>query len=269
MTMRINTNRASILLTTLLIITAVAIVAYSVFGLSLTTYRLSQRNDYIARARALADSEMELIYFQIQMAMRADACSTNEVPLNLYNKGICDMSNQGDDAYVPVTERTPFSTAAQLAPEGWIVKRSIVFDFSTLGTINNQTASYSYFTVKVEVMAAHSPVGAIDVRIGRRINTAKSSIFQYNIFAQGALEFAPGNNVTINGDVAANGSVYIGAQNNAASNLILNAYVKYLATGRSTPRRSPMARRSRLRSGGPTRPSRPRRWTSRSICWAA
>ena len=229
--MRIKTNRASILLTTLLIITAVAIVAYSVFGLSLTTYRLSRRNDYIARARTLAESEMEYMYFQVETAMMADACATSEVPANLHNKGLCDISIQGDDAYVPVTERLPFSLAVQSAPEGWTVKRSIVFDFSALGTVNNQSASYSYFTVKVEVTAAHSPVGAIDVRLGRRMNTAKSSIFQFNIFAQGDLEFAPGNNVTINGDIAANGSIYIGAQNNAASNLNLNAYVKYLATG--------------------------------------
>ena len=229
--MHSKTNRASILLSTLLLATVAVLVAYAIFDLALSNYRLSQRNEYLARARALADSELEYIYFQIQMAMRADACAAPDVPSNLQSKGFCDISGEGDDTFIPTTDRTPFSLAAQAAPEGWVVRRSIVYDFKTLGTINSQTSVYSYFTVKVEVKADQTPVGPLDIRLGRRINTAKSSIFQYNIFAQGNLEFAPGNNVTINGDVASNGSIYIGAQNNLTSNLILNAAVRYLASG--------------------------------------
>ena len=221
-----NPTRGNILLTTMILLIAISLVTCAILQLSLVTYRLSQRNEYLARAKALADSEFDNIYFRMKTAMM-DGTTADGVPNALSD--ICDTPANTTDN--PTTDRIPFCALFQFpnAPEHWIVRRSIHRDFTTQGTANHTTATYTYFTAKIEVTSANLPVGAIDLHLGRRMNNSISTVFQYNIFAQGDLEFAPGGTVTINGDIAANGNIYMGAQNNGVSTLIVNAAVRYLA----------------------------------------
>jgi len=64
-----KSNRGSILLMTLCLVTALATVVYAVYALANTTYRMSQRNEYRARAKAVANSELEYIFFQLESTM--------------------------------------------------------------------------------------------------------------------------------------------------------------------------------------------------------
>jgi uncharacterized membrane protein len=59
MTISVKSIRGSILLTTLCFIIVVAMVVCAVYDLSLRSYKLSQRNEYLTRAKMLADSELD------------------------------------------------------------------------------------------------------------------------------------------------------------------------------------------------------------------
>ncbi len=226
--------RGSILLTTLFYISLIALVVYGVYDLAMGNYRLSQRNEYLARAKALADSEMEYVYFRMVSAMMSGT-PANGVPAALSD--ICDYSTTEGASVTPTTARSPFCQEDQGTRENWTVKRSITYDFNASGNIPDSSGSavekfgnYYYFSVKVEVLSSSAPVGGgIDVKEGRRMDNSVTSVFQYNVFAQGDLEFAPGGNVTINGDIAANGSIYMGASKSGSGTLTINDHVMYLS----------------------------------------
>jgi hypothetical protein len=224
--------RGSILLSTLFFTAAIALVACAIYSMSLNSYRLSQRNEYAARAKTVADSELEYMYYRVKNAMLSQV-AFGQVAASLSD--IADYSPTEGTACTPTTIRTAFSAIDQAAPENWIVKRSISWGPNATGTINtgnavNETGSYYYFTIEVEVSSTKAPVGGgIDVREGRHMNNSSTSIFQYNIFAQGDLEFAPSGNVTINGDIAANGGIYIGTRTGQTGSLNVNANLLYLA----------------------------------------
>ena len=232
-------SRGSIVFVTFILIVAVSAAAYAVLDLALGSYRLSQRNEYLARGQALAESEMEYVYFRIKNEMISNATTADQLPARLGD--ICDLApdpnqptQQTGETARPTTPRVPFIVAMQNTPEKWVVKRSFTYDFQGPGGIPNSTnkANFNWFTVKVEVISksASAVIGDIDVHLGRHVNSSVSPIFQSNIFSQGDLEFSPGGSTTINGDISANGRVYIGSAkgNNGTYNMTVNAAVRYL-----------------------------------------
>lgn len=232
--------RGSILLSTLLFVTAIAAVSYSLLALAMTNYRLSQRNEYLARARAVAESELDYVYFHWQSVMMQGAVigtSTNPTAFTAL-QDICVLPTQ----LYTATPVSPFCRAFQNTPEQWVVTRSINCDIPPTPSTDasNKTSYFSYFTAQV-IVTTNTPlpmVGPIVVRMGRRMNVQRNPIFQYNVFSQGNLEFAPGGTVTLNGDIAANGSVYLGTTithnpdgTTTHGTLDVNAYVHYLSIG--------------------------------------
>jgi len=67
------------------------------------------------------------------------------------------------------------------------------------------------------------------VRLGRRFSTFNTPIFQYGVFYEGDLELAPGANMRIEGDVSANGSIYMAST--STGTLTLTQKVRYLPPG--------------------------------------
>jgi Tfp pilus assembly protein PilX len=223
-----KSNRGSILLMTLCLVTALALTVYAVYALANATYRMSQRNEYRARAKAVANSELEYIFFQLESTMMSGTAA-QDVPTAPALSSICDIPTASyltanpAQAFTPSTTRDPFAVPFQNTPEHWKVRRSIAYNsISTHGT----TSIYNYFTVKVEVISGPGSPFDIDVRYGRNMNSSLTSIFQYNIFSEGNLEFAPSGTTQIDGDIASNGTISMGPRSGGTLNI--NAYVYYL-----------------------------------------
>jgi hypothetical protein len=230
----IKSNRGSVLLLTLCLIIGLAAAAYAVYDLSLGTYRLSQYNEYRARAKALADSELEYVYFNIENLMMngvaaADVPAKLSDPIGINICGVVPPTPTVQKSTILATATPtsyPFAAAFQNAPEGWIVKRWVTRE--PYSGVQEGSVVYNYFTVRVEVKSGPSCPFNIDLYLGRQMNNSVASIFQYNIFSQGDLQFSPDGNTIINGDIAANGNVALGAHASGDSQLTMNAGVYWI-----------------------------------------
>ncbi len=221
--MKLRRQRGSVLLITLTFTIIMTISALSVLDLSMNTYRLAMRNQLRAEARAVGESEMEYIYFQFKAQVLAGNAASA-------TPGTLEDNNITDNATTPTTVRNPFLALHQSA--GWTVKRSLVLDRGPIsGRIPGTTkvGQFTYLIARVEVIPpASNPFAASAyVRVGRRFINSNTSIFQYSVFFEGDLELNPGTDVTINGDVVANGSIYMGPI--SGKTLTLNNKVRYLA----------------------------------------
>src|SRR5690606_24308663 len=104
--MKTRSSQGNVLLATLLFLTVFAIVAASMIDLSLNTHRLSKRNEYRARAQAVAESEIEYLYFEFR----------SECLLGTYASDVPDstrIANIADKGDEPSTTRTPFLVSHQ------------------------------------------------------------------------------------------------------------------------------------------------------------
>ncbi len=241
-----KSTRSSVLLMTLFVIAGLAFAIYSVYDLTLTAYRISQRNDALARAKVVADGELEHIYYLLESQMMT-GLPASQVPGTLATL----MNNQVEtppasfdpttsppwvptgafyDPFVVMFQETSTGDPTNEFPKDhWKVRRSVAYEPYSNAVAGGST--YNYFTVKVEVKSGTGAPFAVDYRIGRHMSNSITSIFQYNIFAQGDLEFSPDGATTINGDIAANGSIIMGsdASSGAAASLLrINAAVYYV-----------------------------------------
>lgn len=236
--MKSQSQRGSVLITTLTFLTIIIVAVAGVFQLAMASYKLSQRNELRARARSVAESELEYLYYNFESLIVGGSSATNVPSL---------FSGIADSGSTPTSSRTPFAVLHQQQIDGWVVRRSIEFEQTITGTIpgTTKTGTISYLTAKVEVDpgAGNSFANSVAVRVGRRFNNSTTSIFQYSIFFQGDLELAPSGITTITGDIAANGSIYMGAS--SGGTLTINNQVRTLAgyyfntdsTGASTYRK--------------------------------
>ncbi len=230
--MNTSSQRGSVLVITLVFVIIIAVAASSVFELATNSYRLSMRNQLQAEARAVAESEIEYMYYRFKMVVVTGNAAT-AAPAALSDQGISDNTT------LPSTIRNPFYEKHRTA--GWRVRRSLVLDpviVENGGPISGRipetrkVGDYTYVIARVEVLPPEgSPFASAgaSVRIGRRFMNSNTSIFQYSVFFQGDLELNPGNDVTINGDVVANGSIYMGPR--AGFELRLIDQVRYLKSG--------------------------------------
>jgi hypothetical protein len=220
--MKCRTQRGSVLITTLTFLMIIIVSVAGVFQLAMNSYKLSQRNDLRARARSVAESELEFLYYNFESLIVGGASATN-VPSSLST--YCDVGS------TPATNHSPFAQLQQQQNDGWIVRRSIEFEQTITGTIpgTTKTGTISYLTARIDVLpgAASAFANSVAVRVGRRFNNSTTSIFQYSIFFQGDLELAPSGITTITGDIAANGSIYMGAS--SGGTLTINNQMRHLA----------------------------------------
>ena len=221
--MKLKSQSGSILLSTLSFIILLAVAAASILELTMNSYKLTMRNEMRAQARAVAESELENIYFQwVSRIMAASPASDTPAALS----GMADIGE------VPTTVFPAF--LAQHRNQGWVVRRAInynaAYDYFD-GIIPNTTkqGKVTYITLRIEVLPNSSSYfhNELSVRVGRRFASSNTSIFQYGVFYQGDMELSPGNDITITGDIAANGSIY--AASSAPGTLRLMRQVRYLS----------------------------------------
>ncbi len=224
--MKMHGTRGSVMIITLTFILIMVVAAGMVLDLALTSYKLTMRNQLRAEGRSVAESEMEYMLYQFKEAVVSQAAATAAVaPAYLST-----LPHFCDNAATPTTVQTPFLAAHQTA--GWTVRRSMILETSLNGTIPGTTkiGTFTYVTARVEVIppAASPFAGLTTIRVGRRLINSNTSLFQYSVFFQGDLELNPGSGLTtINGDVVANGNVYMGPRNNGAE-LRVNGKLRFL-----------------------------------------
>jgi hypothetical protein len=217
-----------------------SLAAGAILELAMSSYRLSKRNEIRARARVIAESELEVFYYKFRESLiMGNATSAAAIPAQFAALG---SGYVWDNSATPVTAGTPYLQiykdndvldTTNLEKDDWIVRRSIMTSGSLIGTIpdTHKTGTFSFLTVRIMVEPGPSSpfYGKVSVKIGRRMGYATASLFQYNVFFQGDMEFAPGGNTLIEGDIAANGSIYMGAS--GGGTLTVSGYTSYLSGG--------------------------------------
>ena len=223
----------------LIILTTVAV---TVLELSRTSYRISMQNKMQNTARAVAEAEMEYLYFRFKSQVLAGTSAQGVPEAFVPTTGL----NLSDNSATPTTAFTPFLQA--FSNEGWTIRRSLIVDRYLQnerlpGT--TKEGSFTYLIARVSAIppvsspfywaeppSPSNPTGTVRTfSIGRRFTNSSAPIFQYSIFFQGDLEFNPGGAITttISGDVVANGSIYMGPQ--SGGTIMINGKVRYLSTG--------------------------------------
>jgi hypothetical protein len=178
-------------------------MAYSLMDVSLSVVKLSKRNDFRTEAQAVAEAELEYLFFNFKdTVMRGK--NPSEVPAAL--------GEIADHGVTPTNEHEAFLEAHRA--QGWRVKRSMVVEFGPVyGTIPNttKTGNYTYVTARVEVLPPLSSAYATvqPVRIGRRFENSNSSVFQYSLFFEGDLELNPGSTTEVHGDIYVSGNAFL------------------------------------------------------------
>jgi len=227
--MNLKSQAGGVLIATLSFLMILSVGAAAILGLTATSYRLSMRNEVRAQARAVADSEMECLYYQF-MTQILLATPPTSTPDALAAQNLVDVAD------TPATARDPFLAIYRSPNPAWSVKRSAIYNSSFdrfFGVVPGTTkqGTVTSITVKIEVTP---PPGnyfhnSVVIRLGRRFSTFNTPIFQFGVFYEGDLELAPGANMRIAGDVSANGSIYMGST--PTGTLTLTQKVRYLPPG--------------------------------------
>jgi hypothetical protein len=225
--MKLKRERGAVMLATMIFVILFAAAAGSVLTFSLYSYRMARRNEVRAQAKAVADSEMDWIYYQFLKQILGGTLP-KDTPAALGTLLPCDYSTVEGATVNPTANCTPYLKAHQ--DEHWIVRRSITWLNTTNGQIpdTSQRGDFTYLQVRVEVIPPpdYTYAESVSVRIGRFFSVSNVNVFQYAIFFEGDLEMAPGSDMTVTGDISANGSIYMGAP--AGVNLTLINKVRYL-----------------------------------------
>lgn len=233
---RTRRNRG-VVIPTMFFIILLSALAGTTLSLSLTSFKFSHRNDGRMRARVVAESELEFIYYTFrELLITGTAVTPEDIPELL--SGICDNDDKPTTAHVPFAlmhrGSDPLDPNPGIENEDWIVKRSIIVAQSNIEGIipnsNGKQGTFSYLDARITVTPGpSSPLhNKLSITVGRRFSYATASIFQYNVFSQGDLEFNPGGATVIEGDIAANGSIYMGA---TSGSLTVKGYVRHLKDG--------------------------------------
>jgi len=206
----------------LCMVTAMTLIVTPIVQMSLNTYKITMRNRLRAEARAVAESEVDYLFYQMMSKMLNGAIAA-DTPDLLAADGITDAFPANAANPAPTTDRTPFLALQRNGDDsqgltgGWRVRRSMQFNVSEFGPIENTSklGNFSYVTARVEVIppATSSFGDKFSVRVGRRFLSSDTSVFQYGFFYEGDLEFNPGGNSVIEGDIVANGSIFMGPRN--------------------------------------------------------
>lgn len=195
-----------VLFTVMILMLAAAIVGASVLNNALAGLRLAYRNDMRAQMTAVADAELEWLFFNVKMAIMSGSAAADITESTR-------ISDQADAGTTPSTIRDVYLAEHRAA--GWRVQRSVRHLLNTTGTDTSNGGSrralLDYIEAKVIVLppATGSYANLSPVRIGRYFITSQSTIFQYGIFFDGDLELNPGENYSIDGDIYASGNAFI------------------------------------------------------------
>lgn len=203
-----SSARASVIVTALMFVIVLSMAGAALMSRSLATYRLADRNTVRMEAQAVADSELEALFYRWKLLLRKGV-TEDRIASVLEAQGFID---EGLD---PTSSLSPLSDAHRA--RGWTVRRGLQFDKRIVGAESGgsgrRTGGRTFYTATVEVSGgpANNPVS---VETRRRLVISESSLFQFAIFYQGDLEIASGSRLDVRGPVTSNGNMHIGGANN-------------------------------------------------------
>lgn len=221
-----SAQAGGVLLTVIVLIIASTLVCASVLNNALTALRLAQRNDVRAQMTAVADSELDWMYFNVKNAVSA------ATPMPLLGDSI-HLRNQADHGTTPTTIRLAYLDSHR--QEGWRVQRSVRHLLNTTGvdTANggSRRAMLDYIEVKIILLPPETGLykNLTPIRIGRYFVATQSTIFQYGVFFDGDLELNPGEDYELNGDIYASGNAFLGAFDGKSITIHENAKLRLVA----------------------------------------
>lgn len=237
-----RTKTAASTLVLVLCITALfAATVGSLLSLSSQAYLTSDRNNDLAEALIVAQSELDYMFFEWGNALvRGDAYPDVPGNYDVYwtegaestHPSLSTLKTLNFPSGSPsLPWRMPYLQAHQA---DWRVMRTM--EIVTFGTDENGNPAYDmsgtwggtdlgksrYFISRVTVLRVGGDAGGLSasairgasplaVQIGRRFSTGELSPFQNMFSYTGRLEFNPLGTTTIDGDISANGDVYLGA----------------------------------------------------------
>lgn len=227
---RLN-NKGSTLIAVVIVVVILSIVLGSVLKFSANTQRNSVRQTRLEKAKLIAESEMEYLFFQ-WIAEVNRGTGSSEIETEMIESSIVQSRA------VSTLETVPFSK--DLQAEGWQVARTIEYhkvnptgDGSAIGlkpgTTDRVGRNY-YFIARTRVTRTDPSFGTIEYRAGRRFVRSETSLLQYAVFYQDDLEIANSQEMIIKGPISTNGSAYVGAQTGGANNLLITDKLYYVDT---------------------------------------
>lgn len=206
--MKTTSKRGSALAVTMIFVLALAVIAASILSLSLNSHRLTMRNDILQQAAAVADSELEALYYKFNYQNITGTADVASIPRDL---GVVDVAAMP----IPGNDRLPLIEIHR--QEGWRVRRSMIADTEVMGSLPDSTKRGWFTNVTVRVEVAPPPdtywTDKVVVRYGRVFVATRATIFQSCVFFQNCdLELTPSGITEFYGDIVSNGSIYMGAK---------------------------------------------------------
>ena len=180
-------RRGSVIAITLMVIIVLSLIGVSVLKFSLSTYALGIRNNRRMAAEGLAESELEMMYYNWHARMVAGMAPADAVNAltNAAVMGDCaaDAAPRAVDVFsAAVTSHPAFNLSQRVG--GWTVRRSFGVIAPVVGQLPGnakKTGTLSYFTAGV-IVTGTRPNAGIEYRLGRRFVMSTTSIFQFAIF---------------------------------------------------------------------------------------
>jgi len=216
------TRNGSTLIAVVIVVVVLSIVLGSVLKFSANTQRNSVRQTRLEKAKLIAESEMEYLFFRWIAEINKGTSSAN-LEASLITAGV--VQDRGSST----AEAVPFSK--DLQSNNWEVARTLEYhsvnpggDGSAIGLKPGTTERIGrnyYFIARIRVTRNDPVFGTIEYRAGRRFVRSETSLLQYAVFYQDDLEIANSQEMIIKGPISTNGSAYVGAQTGAGNNLLI------------------------------------------------
>ncbi len=247
-------SRGSALITVVLITAGLVVIIGGILATALQSYKMEKVNEGRDIARALAESELEEIYYEFKSSVTAnkniDIVPSTIAP-NLLDyadgSGNAGISTATSSYGQPLTLRDTFlpkfrpdvsdPTNHYTTVNKWQVKRSLVYNVTDkvqgqIGNSKNKGSNY-YLTAMVEVIppTSYAKYGVSNLRVGRQMVYSVYTILQKGLFYQGDLEMTPATSFDIKGDIAVNGSIYMAAAQQGGQTPSLNIFGNVSVTG--------------------------------------
>ena len=135
----------------LIILTTTAV---TVLEMSRTSYRISMQNKIQTTARAIAEAEMEYLYFRFKSQVLAGTAAQGVPAAFVPTTGL----NLSDNSATPTTAFTPFLQA--FSNEGWTIRRSLIVDRYLQNERLPGTTKEGSFTYLIARVSAIPPVSS-------------------------------------------------------------------------------------------------------------
>lgn len=224
-------DKGSTLIAVIIVVVVLSIVLGSVLKYSANTQRNSVRQERVEKAKLIAESEMEYLFFR-WIAEINRGTGSNDIESEMIADGI----TQSRSSSTP--ESIPFSK--DLQSNNWQVARTIEYykvnpsgDGSAIGLKPGTTdrVGRNYFFIARIRVARNDPIfGNIEYHAGRRFVRSETSLLQYAVFYQDDLEVANSQEMIIKGPISTNGSAYVGAQTGSGNNLLITDKLYFVDT---------------------------------------